>query len=266
MANDSLQRLRTVLTWGDDVYSMSFDAVVQEDYSRTAEVTAFPVESGAVIADHVQPNQTELRLEVHASNTPIHVPGDHVDAGVTGKKQNSEAFREYLDNRPIKPATISLPSGRLVRNIAAHHENRASSAAQVLVFEGGKLNRVANIFNQLDELIATGEVMTVHTHLRHFENMVIKGVEAGRDALSGSGLTFALEFVQIEVAERGKVTGGTQPRHKKHEDKKDAGGETEAPTEAEKTDMMTKAWRWMTGEEPNPLQVDLAPPLPGTVP
>lgn len=56
---------------GTGLDSIEFDATVQEAFHTTSKVTEHPIESGAVIADHILDSPDELQLDGIISNTPI---------------------------------------------------------------------------------------------------------------------------------------------------------------------------------------------------
>lgn len=89
---------RVTLSWteGTGLGTLEFDATLTEQHSAQAEVTQFPVETGASISDHVVVRPARLRLEGLVSNTPIQdvFPGQAPDAedrrGSVAKGRTSE--------------------------------------------------------------------------------------------------------------------------------------------------------------------------------
>lgn len=242
--SNDIRGMRKLITWDDDLYSMSFDALMVERFHRAATITEYPVESGAIISDHSQPGQVELELEVHVSDTPVTIPPDFMDSGVTGNREgNSPLFQQELANAPeYRKAGLgpALPSGRLVRNLAYDLRGRDIDSPTVLVFEGGKLNRVANIYQQLNTFLEEATLLKVHSHLRHFDNMVLKDIETAKHSRDGSGRIFRLNLVQLSIVQLGGVISGgirlrRRARRKEDEEKKDGGGEEKKldPTERE---------------------------------
>lgn len=269
---------RTHITWNDGLNRMTFDAVLQENFNRTADVTAFPVEHGSTITDHVQVNQWELTLEVHVSDTPIEVPRDHIDdviyrlnadgtrvvdadgnyvvasrSSITGEKKDNTrnadgtGFLDVLDANPPPSPSFALqpsPFGRTIQNVIANRQGRAVKSAKVLMFEGGRVKRVVNVFDQLEKFLLNGELLEVHTKLRPFGNMVIRNIDASRDANSGSGMVFTIDMVQVTLVEGvGKITGGGVRRLPTNPGKgniEEAGGETEEVPAAEQESVASK--------------------------
>ena len=80
------------------------DASITEEPSLEAEVTEYPVESGAVITDHTQLKPVTLELEFVVSDTPIGKVASERAAGVV---PSSEARQKLEDLwRARKPVTV----------------------------------------------------------------------------------------------------------------------------------------------------------------
>ncbi|WP_097325210.1 phage baseplate protein [Escherichia coli] len=73
-----------------------FDAVTSIGIKRQADITSYPVESGAEVSDHVQIKNTTFKLSGIITETPIRLEKDLLySAGVNGTRI-SQAI-EYLD-------------------------------------------------------------------------------------------------------------------------------------------------------------------------
>ncbi|ENK6891563.1 phage baseplate protein [Escherichia albertii] len=73
-----------------------FDAVTDTGIRRQADITSYPVESGAEVSDHVQIKNTTFKLSGIITETPIRLEKDLLySAGVNGTRI-SQAI-EYLD-------------------------------------------------------------------------------------------------------------------------------------------------------------------------
>jgi hypothetical protein len=80
------------------------DAATSEEESLEADVTEYPVESGAVISDHVRNKPRTLELEFTVSDTPI---GEAEAARAAGVVPSSEARQTLEDLRATrKPFTV----------------------------------------------------------------------------------------------------------------------------------------------------------------
>lgn len=47
-------------------------------FNRRTKVTSHPVQKGEAVSDHAQKQQGSIKVKIHVSNTPIHVPGREI--------------------------------------------------------------------------------------------------------------------------------------------------------------------------------------------
>ena len=69
----SLITFRDKNTSGDPVgptWYLNFDALTVEDLTRTAEVTQYPIETGATLSDHYQPMPRQISMTGVITDTP----------------------------------------------------------------------------------------------------------------------------------------------------------------------------------------------------
>lgn len=84
-----------------------FDAVTDTGIRRQAEITSYPVESGAEVSDHVQIKNNTFKLSGIITETPVRLEKDLLySAGVNGTRI-SQAI-EYLDQIFDSRQTITL--------------------------------------------------------------------------------------------------------------------------------------------------------------
>lgn len=224
-----LRRSRTLITWNGGVNAMVFDAVVDVNYHRVAQVSSFPVEDGAVYSDHIQTNPLELNIEAYVSDQPAWIPDTQVAEGVVGAYQESTTYKQWLEGYERRELTFSLPSGRLVRNTIDLARPTNVTVPKVIIFQGGSPKRVANVFEQLDTLIDQGVLLQVKTRFSDFDNMVLRTVDAISDNRTGDGARFRLDLVQIKIVQTAKVFGGARrvPTRPKDDEGDDKGGDAE---------------------------------------
>lgn len=82
--------------------AITFDSVPEVGVKRTAEVTSFPVETGADVSDHVQIKNNTFTLSGIITETPIRLMRDQLySAGVNGARisQAIEYLDQIFDNR-----------------------------------------------------------------------------------------------------------------------------------------------------------------------
>lgn len=204
--------------------NIEFDAILQESVSQTAQVTQFPVEDGATISDHSQPDPLTIYLEAHVSDTPVRDIPTQSD-GVTG------STRHVALDVPQQKPSFSLPSGRMVNTLVSAITGPGAYGANVLQFDG-KVTRVANVFEALNRLLVEGTPCSVVVGIKEFSNMVISNVGAPRDSSSGTGISFTIDLVQIQVVSS-RTTAAPKPKQPRAKPKVDNGNKntTPAPTQ-----------------------------------
>lgn len=193
---------------------ISIDATMEEAHESSALVTEHAVETGANVSDHIRAENDRLTLNFMISNTPIKVPGSHLD-GVTGQIAPMDLFFQTSPRRSegnpkmvgsfvpgsfvgfgIKtlPSKVSFDPQPLVRGTIE------AEGATVLQFSG-TFDRVRAVYEELLNLSRNGTLVQIVTGIRTYENMAIVSVSAPRDAAHGNAIVFSLNAVQVRLAE-----------------------------------------------------------------
>ncbi len=96
----------------------------------------------------------------------------------------------------------------------------ADADLQVLQF-GDEFDRVKAVFDKLNELRRVGQIVTITTRLRVYENMVIQSFAASKDATTGDSFrgTMALQQVKVVDSQTVQVTTPLEPRGQKQSKK-----------------------------------------------
>lgn len=155
---------------GEAFRVLEFDVVITEGHEITATLTEHPVERGADLADHKRPGPRLLRLEGLVTNTPLGAP----------------------------PRT-----GGELEDVTASTQSTASKA-NVLKFSDS-FDRVTKMLDKLTELTEGAQLLTIVTDVRTYEDAQLVGVTAPRTADGGDSITFALEIVQVRIADTQEV-------------------------------------------------------------
>jgi hypothetical protein len=168
---------------------IAFDASVSERHDRSAEVTENGVERGADVSDHVRPKGSELLIEALVTNTPIEQPRSHMD-GVTSAV-----------------ASLSL-------------DGEVKGGASTLQFSG-TFDRVRSVHEELLGLVDRGELVTIATSLRTYENMVLTQLSVNRNASTGNSLSLSIaaKSVRIVATETVAVPEPRAPRNRRARDR-----------------------------------------------
>lgn len=153
------------------VQAIEFDVVEREVHDASATITEDQVEEGANTSDHVRPNHDRLSLDVVVSNQPIVVPKTQVP-GLTGG----------------------------VRGLEFERAGVVFARAQALVFDE-EFDRARTVYEELTGLKDRGDVLTVITKIREYQNMVIERIGAIVEAATGDALISTVDFRGIRIVE-----------------------------------------------------------------
>ncbi len=146
--------------------SITLDASLSETHGSDVEVTDHPVEVGANISDHIRPKPPTLSIEGLVSNTPIPPAGG--------------------DGTPLHITNGNTQVTVDIKARSTFQETRAGSAYQ-----------------QLLALKDSGQLFSVVTGLRTYDNMAFTTLTVPRDAKSGQTLKFTAALKQvIQVASK----------------------------------------------------------------
>lgn len=207
----------SLLTWRDTAdgaptgptWYLEFDATILEEYNRAAYVTTYPIETGAVLADHYQPQPRSIVLTGVVTNTPVRnrtplegmedkVPGA---LGFTALKQiRSASAAQQAEGIVISPV-VSLPGRRLIRGNIERARLPVPQHAMLFQF-GGDVTRVADVFLVIDELMDNRiPVDVLIFDDLEFNNMMITNHRTPRTAGAGGHYEFTLNLLQIGTAD-----------------------------------------------------------------
>ncbi len=232
----------SLLTWRDTkdgqptgpTWYLEFDATLLEEFNRAADVTTYPIETGAVLSDHYQPQPRAITVTGVVTNTPIknraHREGmeDRVPGalGFTALKQLQSASAMQQREGIVTGPVISLPGRRLIRGNIERARLPIPQTAMLFQF-GGDVTRVADVFLLIDELME--ERIPVNVLIfdeLEFKNMMITNHRVPRTAGAGGHYEFTLNLLQISTAETaaaGTTDAGVERKEPKHKPNKDGG-------------------------------------------
>jgi hypothetical protein len=151
---------------GTKIGVIELDAAVSETHTLTANATTHKVERGAAITDHIRPVPVSLTIEGLITNTPI------------GRKQQTRAV-QFAGSQFLTTADSVRPFG-----VPGYAEEA---------------------FAKLDDIRKRGELVTVVTSLRTYENMALIELQVPRDRTTGDAVRFTAKLVEIVIVEN-KVT------------------------------------------------------------
>jgi hypothetical protein len=166
----------------------SFDAVLEDTFEATVEVTTYAIESGVRVSDHriLQPFKWSLVGAV--SNNPLSVQLTDFLGGALSN----------LTNNPLVSSIAGLSAGFL----AGSDETRASTTLQFLItlMQGG---------DPFD--IDAGDII--------LRNMVITRLSRTKDPSNENGLIFIADLQELITLERISMVGPPSPAQLRDGDK-----------------------------------------------
>lgn len=169
---------------------LEFDAVFSESFERPSAPTAYAVEDGTHISDHVQQLPQVLHLTAMVTDTPLTDFGDLAQIQSGNFSTGNPLIKEGLTTA----ASALLPAlGVVVGSVAAS------------LFTAGGTSPSVAAYNQLRKMqLGSGpgippQPFTVKSKLGTFANMMLTNLTVPRELEVGGALVFQLELVQIVV-------------------------------------------------------------------
>lgn len=148
--------------------SIELDCTISETHEGAVDVTEFPVEDGFDIADHARPKAETVSLEAFVSNTPIPFDAEQADAS--------------LASYPYSRGVVEW-----------------SSKSQLLMEQAGAVDPATRAYNEILRIKNAGELITLTTSLRTYEDMLITSVSVPRSAQVGNGLQFTVSLKELRI-------------------------------------------------------------------
>ena len=171
-------------TDGNSIANYTMDAVLEETLDMSADVTTYPIESGANVADHriIQPIRYKIKGVV--SNNPIKVSVTDFAGGLVSN----------LVSNPVVAAAAGLGAGYLSGMVNSGDSTRAQTALKTFIeiLEGEKPFDVVG-----------GDIT--------LKNMVITKISRTRVPENENALVFDLDLQEMVTLDRLNNSG--QPDH-----------------------------------------------------
>ena len=175
-----------------------FDCVLTEQVTRDAEITEFPVETGANITDHYRVKLTGVKLDVFVSQEPInpliHASGNGFWGAqtLTLPTYPSASIGATIAKAVVNPvgSVTSLVGQLLDPSI------RPVVASPVLQWTT-PFDSLAEFLTAIDALRSTAGLVDIYTRSAVYQGFVIGQVVTNRDKETGSGAKVSIEFKRI---------------------------------------------------------------------
>jgi len=212
-----------LLTWrernskGDETgptWFLDFDATLLEEFTRSAEITTYPVEKGALLSDHYQPQPAAITLEVVVSDTPLSGPTVREGEQNAAPSPPGEVGPKALDLKVNRAVVTTVLGTRAITANASRFPTKRT--ASVLQFTG-EVTRVVDVFEALNGLMTSSQILNVLLFSDlEYSNMMIVNLTAPRRADSGSSLVFTIDLVQVTFTDSDNLEAvPVEPQHKR---------------------------------------------------
>lgn len=208
--------------------SLFFDAVTDESVDLSSVSTDHPVEEGADISDHIRKERDRCSLEVFVSNSPIY---DWNNRGGRVQKMPIPLakYKAPLDATP--GAVFGAVGGAIKGAIGALLGKQEEYGAQVLQF-ANEFDAVADTLELFTKLRDDKQLVTVVLPAKMYQNMHLEKIQMQRNAGTGDGARFHLEFKQLLMVEA-KLVNAPIPTETRGQPKKPKGAQGPKNAKAE---------------------------------
>jgi hypothetical protein len=159
---------------------VEFDAVLEDDFEASVDITSYPLESGVQVSDHRILNPMVWRMVGAVSNNPLRVMNTDFFGGVVSNLTDSR--------------TAAFLAGLSSGWLAGSDETRSSTTLQFLL-----------------NLMRFGEPFTVDAGDITLSNMVITRLSRTKDAENENGLIFVAELQELILLDRIAFVGAPAP-------------------------------------------------------
>lgn len=240
---------------------IEYDAVTSESHGLDVDITEHPVEEGAAITDHARAKPMAIRQEVVITNTPVNegTVTDMIQVGLilltkTPITLQTQA-RSRVSGAAVRRGFVQPYRGPGLPRIHDTPEGIAGETGEVAVstsmsvLEGfSTADRVRSVYEALLELAVSGQLLTLVTDLKEYENVLIKSIGVPRSS-AVDAIKVSLEFKQIRIVstqtttitkkkpkpteKRAEATAAEGPKASYDDDNDEARGRTIADRMAE---------------------------------
>jgi hypothetical protein len=213
---------------GNPIY---FDLVKTESVTRDADVTEFPVETGANITDHYRLKLNTIRLECFVSQEPIY-PAIHPEGGgFYGSQMLAWPSYPTPDTLTVIAGAVTNPVGALLNALSP---DPTSATVQGMLQWQNAFDSLSTLLTTLEGLRNTAQLVDVATRSYYYAGYLLGQIETSRDASTGSGTNISIELHQINQVATQSTTAPPIPRKPKDTPKVDKGvQQTQAPQQVQ---------------------------------
>lgn len=180
---------------------LQLDATISESHDYTNEVTQFPIEQGADIADHVKIKPEEITIDGFVTNSPLTI-----------------LFEDISEIVKVKSGEVEVKSTSREGTV-----NKVELARDILLKISGR---------QIQGKDTPPQIVDIITGLRVYTGMMLTSLSIPRNAKTGQAMLFTARFMKVITVQSETVTiPNPQPLFKdKTQSKVDKGRQT--PTDS----------------------------------
>lgn len=164
-----------------------FDAVLEDSFEASVELTRYPVESGVKVADHRIINPMKYYMVGAVSNNPMRVFSLSNAVGLA-----AGGISNFFGSNAIGATAAGLAGGLTAAYLAGSAQTRASSALETLI-----------------NMMVSGQPFEVDAVDIQLKDMVITRLSRDRDPETEGGLIFVAELQELVQLDR--LIDKTQP-------------------------------------------------------
>lgn len=230
----------TTLSYVDDAGQMRiifFDATLRDQHEGAADVSFHPLDTNALVTDHVRASPRALSLEVEVTNTPL-VPFEGSGGTETqlNGSRSSRLFTSFASVSGGKGAFVPGAGpirGNVTFNPATLDASGQPASLRTIQYPTA-FDRVKDVWEALDTLRAQGIAVQVVTRLHTYEEMVISRLSAPHGI--EDSIVFGIDLVEIRRAESVTIQVDPPVSERRAEKAKTAGNQpTYEPTESKES-------------------------------
>lgn len=230
----------TTLSYVDgtgQVRIIAFDATLRDQHEGAADVSFHPLDTNALVTDHVRASPRALTLDVEVTNTPL-VPFDDPNKSTSQLEgdESSRLFTSFASVSGGKGAWVPLV-GTIKSNVSFSPASvdKTSTPFKVRTYQyATTFDRVKDVWEALDTLRDQGIAVQVVTRLHTYEEMVISRLSAPHGI--EDAIVFGIDLVEIRRAESTTIQVDPPVSERRAEKPKVAGNQpTYEPTPSQES-------------------------------
>jgi hypothetical protein len=223
--------MSTVLTWNDDsgaAVSMVFDVDNQETHEFQTEVTEYPVEEGADVADNARDLLDSFTLNAWVGENPLPFNPEVFNIVVL------KAIELQIPEPPSVISASAAVSAGLKAAGSALFGSPAPPRAQMFTLDQARSRKKLTL-ELLDRARKDKRLLRVLTSMRDYEDMLITQISVTRSVQDQDGAEFTVALKNVRFVDS-ETVAAPKPSEAIGSTKKTSGSKNAADDKANKAD------------------------------